>query len=410
MSRKTDKNLIVGLDIGTSKIATVVGELTPENTVEIVGVGSCPAKGLRKGVVVDIESTVLAIKHAVEEAELMAGCKINSVYTGITGSHIKSLNSHGIVAIRDSEVTDADIERVIDAAKAVAIPADQRILHIIPQEFVIDKQEGIREPVGMSGVRLESRIHMVTGAVSTAQNIVKCIRRCSLDVDDIILAQIASSYSCLTNDERELGVCMIDLGAGTTDIAIYAGGSIRHTHVIPIAGDQVTNDIAVALRTSTHNAEDIKIKYGSAMVKEENQHEVIEVSRIGERSVTKLSKMVLSEVIEPRFEELFNMIKEELRRNGLEEHLGSGIVLTGGSAKMDGVSELAESIFQMPVRIGLPHGVSTENELLNSSEFSTATGLLLYGKERVAESIMDSSRGGIREVVGQVKRWLQANF
>ena len=410
MSRKTDKNLIVGLDIGTSKIATVVGELTPENTVEIVGVGSCPAKGLRKGVVVDIESTVLAIKHAVEEAELMAGCKINSVYTGIIGSHIKSLNSHGIVAIRDSEVTDADIERVIDAAKAVAIPADQRILHIIPQEFVIDKQEGIREPVGMSGVRLESRIHMVTGAVSTAQNIVKCIRRCSLDVDDIILAQIASSYSCLTNDERELGVCMIDLGAGTTDIAIYAGGSIRHTHVIPIAGDQVTNDIAVALRTSTHNAEDIKIKYGSAMVKEENQHEVIEVSRIGERSVTKLSKMVLSEVIEPRFEELFNMIKEELRRNGLEEHLGSGIVLTGGSAKMDGVSELAESIFQMPVRIGLPHGVSTENELLNSSEFSTATGLLLYGKERVAESIMDSSRGGIREVVGQVKRWLQANF
>ena len=316
MSKKTEKNLIVGLDIGTSKVVAIVGEVTPERTVEIIGIGSHPSRGLKKGVVVNIESTVQSIQRAVEEAELMAGCQIHSVYAGIAGSHIRSLNSHGIVAIRDKEVTGADVDRVIDAARAVAIPADQKILHILPQEFIIDSQEGIREPVGMSGVRLEAKVHMVTGAVSAAQNIVKCVRRCGLEVDDIILEQLASSQAVLTEDEKELGVCLVDIGGGTTDIAVFTDGAIRHTAVIPIAGDQVTNDIAVALRTPTQHAEEIKIKYACALTQLASADETIEVPSVGERPARRLARQTLAEVVEPRYEELFTLIQAELRRSG----------------------------------------------------------------------------------------------
>ncbi len=405
MSRKTGKNLIAGLDVGTSKVTVLVGEITNDGVVDIIGIGTCPSKGLRKGVVVDIESTVQAIKQAVEEAEMMAGCSIHSVYTGITGNHINSLNSHGIVAIRDSEVTPMDVERVIDAAKAVAIPADQKILHILPQEFVIDKQEGIHEPVGMTGVRLESRIHMVTGAVSSAQNIIKCVRRCGLEVDDIILGQLASSYSILSYDEKELGVCLLDIGAGTTDVAAFTQGAIRHTSVKPIAGDQVTNDIAVALRTSTHNAEDIKVRYGCALVKEKDQNEILEVARLGDREVTRLSKAVLAEVIEPRYEELFKLVRSDLDKAGLSEFLGSGIVLTGGAAKTEGIAELAEKIFGTPVRVGMPSHVTGMTDVLNNTIYSTAVGLLLYGQEQMNQRATSTNKKNLPNLFGQVKRW-----
>ncbi|MCG8013712.1 MAG: cell division protein FtsA, partial [Candidatus Thiodiazotropha weberae] len=328
MTKRSEKNLIIGLDIGTSKVVAIVGEIKADNGIEIIGIGSHPSRGLKKGVVVNIESTVQSIQRAVEEAELMAGCEIHSVFAGIAGSHIRSLNSHGIVAIKDKEVSQSDVERVIDAARAVAIPADQKILHILPQEFIIDEQEGIRDPVGMSGVRLEARVHMVTGAVSAAQNIVKCVRRCGLDVDDLILEQLASSYSVLSDDEKELGVCLVDIGGGTTDIAVFTGGSIRHTAVIPIAGDQVTNDIAVALRTPTQHAEEIKIKYACALTQLATSDETIEVPSIGERPPRRLSRQTLAEVVEPRYEELMTLIQAELRRSGFEDVIAGGVVLT----------------------------------------------------------------------------------
>ncbi|MCU7813217.1 MAG: cell division protein FtsA, partial [Candidatus Thiodiazotropha sp. (ex Notomyrtea botanica)] len=348
MTKRSEKNLIIGLDIGTSKVVAIVGEIRNDGGIEIIGIGSHPSRGLKKGVVVNIESTVQSIQRAVEEAELMAGCEIHSVYAGIAGSHIRSLNSHGIVAIRDKEVTQGDMERVIDAARAVAIPADQRILHILPQEFIIDEQEGIRDPIGMSGVRLESRVHMVTGAVSAAQNIVKCVRRCGLDADDLILEQLASSYSVLSEDEKELGVCLVDIGGGTTDIAVFTGGAIRHTAVIPIAGDQVTNDIAVALRTPTQHAEEIKIKYACALTQLATNDETIEVPSIGERPPRRLSRQTLAEVVEPRYEELMTLIQAELRRSGFEDVIAGGVVLTGGSSKMEGAIDLAEEVFHMP--------------------------------------------------------------
>ncbi|MBA1333539.1 cell division protein FtsA, partial [Candidatus Endoriftia persephone str. Guaymas] len=336
MTKKIEKNLIIGLDIGTSKVMAVVGDLRPDGEIEIIGIGSHPSRGLKKGVVVNIESTVQSIQRAMEEAELMAGCEIHSVYAGVAGSHIRSLNSYGIVAIRDKEVTQSDVERVVDAARAVAIPADQRILHILPQEFIIDEQEGIRDPIGMSGVRLEARVHMVTGAVSAAQNIIKCVRRCGLEVDDLILEQLASSYAVLSEDEKELGVCLVDIGGGTTDIAVFTGGSIRHTAVIPIAGDQVTNDIAVALRTPTQHAEDIKIKYACALTQLATSDETIEVPSIGDRPPRRLSRQTLAEVVEPRYEELMMLVQAELRRSGYEDVIAGGVVMTGGSAKMEG--------------------------------------------------------------------------
>lgn len=411
MSKKTDKNLIVGLDIGTSKVVAIVGEITPEGTVDVIGIGSHPSMGLKKGVVVNIESTVHSIQRAVEEAELMAGCQIHSVYTGIAGQHIRSLNSHGIVAIRDHEVTQADVDRVIDAAKAVPIPADQKILHILPQQFIIDTQDGIKEPVGMSGVRLEAKVHIVTGSVSAAQNIIKCVRRCGLEVDDIILEQLASSYSVLTDDEKELGVCLVDIGGGTTDIAVFAHGSIRHTAVIPIAGDQVTNDIAVALRTPTQSAEAIKIKYACALSRLAEPDETIEVTGATERPARRLSRMTLAEVAEPRYEELFALVHSELRRHGLEELLGSGIVVTGGSAKMEGVVDLAEEIFRMPVRLGFPRYITGLVDVVRNPIYSTGVGLLLYGRQQQLERQINNITGqGFNNVWGRMKRWFQGNF
>ncbi len=409
--KKTDKKLIVGLDIGTSKVSAVVGEVSDERGVEVIGIGIHPSRGLKKGVVVNIESTVQSIQRAIEEAELMAGCQINSVYAGIAGNHIRSLNSHGIVAIRDKEVTANDVDRVIDAARAVAIPADQKIIHILPQEFIIDNQEGIKEPIGMSGVRLESKVHMVTGAVSAAQNIIKCVRRCGLEVDDIILQQLASSYSVLLEDEKELGVCLVDIGGGTTDIAVFTEGAIRHTAVIPIAGDQVTNDIAVALRTPTQNAEEIKIKYACALAQLATAEESIEVPSVGERPPRRLARQTLAEVVEPRYEELLTLVQAELRRSGFEDLIAAGIVLTGGSSKMEGLMELAEEILHMPVRIGAPQSVSGLTDVVRNPIYATGVGLLMFGHnnmhERRAQTV---SGGGFKSVWDRMKSWFQGNF
>jgi cell division protein FtsA len=411
MAKKSDKNLIVGLDIGTSKVVAIVGEMSLSDGIEVIGIGSCRSRGLKKGVVVNIESTVQSIQRAIEEAELMAGCEIHSVYAGIAGSHIRSLNSHGIVAIRDNEVTIGDIDRVIDAARAVAIPADQKMLHILPQEFVIDNQEGIKEPIGMSGVRLEAKVHMVTGAVSAAQNIVKCVRRCGLDVDDIILEQLASSYAVLTEDEKELGVCLVDIGGGTTDIAVFTEGSIHHTSVIPIAGDQVTNDIAVALRTPTQHAEDIKVRFACALTQLANPDETIEVPSVGDRPARTLARQTLAEVVEPRYEELFTLVRSELQRSGFEDLIAAGMVLTGGSSKMEGVIELAEEIFHMPVRVGVPQYVTGLSDVVKNPIYSTGVGLLLFGQRQARESTHVSQLdNGIRGIFERMKSWFQGNF
>ncbi len=416
MSKKTEKNLIVALDIGTTKIAAIVGEVTPDNEIEIVGLGTHPSHGLKKGVVVDIEKTVQSIQRAVEEAELIAGCQIHSVFTGIAGSHIFSRNSHGIVAIRDSEVTQADVERVIDAAKAVAMPADQKILHILPQEFIIDNQDGIREPVGMSGVRLESKVHLVTGAVSAAQNIIKCIRHCHLDVEDIILEQLASSYAVLSDDEKELGVCLIDIGGGTTDIAIFTDGAIRHTAVIPIAGDHVTNDIAIALRTPTQHAEAIKRKYACALpdlLKTDETikpDETFEIPSLADRPGQKLTRKALADVVGPRYDELFSLIQKELRRSSFEDLLTAGVVLTGGAAKAMGADQLAEAIFRVPVRIGVPQQISGLPEVIGDPVYSTGVGLLLYGNKQRYGAQSNLARPGVRGAWRRMCNWFQGNF
>ncbi|WP_198246191.1 cell division protein FtsA [methane-oxidizing endosymbiont of Gigantopelta aegis] len=408
MAKKTERDLLVGLDIGTSKVAAIVGEFNSSDEMEIIGIGLAPSKGLKKGVVVNLESTVNSIQRAVEEAELMAGCQIKKVFAGIAGSHIRSLNSHGIVAIKDKEVMQSDIDRVIDSARAVAIPADQKILHILPQEFVIDQQEGIKEPVGMSGIRLEAKVHMVTGSVSAAQNIIKCIRRCGLEVEDIVLEQLASCTSVLSDDEKDLGVCLIDIGGGTTDIAVFSDGAIKHTAVIPIAGDQVSNDIAVALRTPTKNAEEIKIKHACALTQLADPQEMVDVPSIGDREPRKISAQNLAEIIEPRYEELMLLVQAELRRSGYEDMIAAGIVLTGGSSKVKGLTELAEEIFHMPVRIGFPQHMSGLTDVVKNPVFSTGVGLLLYGREHQgkAESLRDDSLS----IWARMKNWFQGNF
>lgn len=410
MSRKGEKNMIVGLDIGTSKVVAIVGEVAPDNLIEIVGIGYHPSRGLKKGVVVNIESTVQSIQRAVDEAEQMAGCQVHSIFTGIAGSHIRSLNSHGMAPIKDKEVVPEDVERVIDSARAVAIPADQKILHILPQEFIIDNQEGIREPVGMSGVRLEARVHMVTGAVSAAQNIVKCVGRCGLEVDDVILQQLASSRAVLTEDEKELGVCLVDIGGGTTDIAVFTSGAISHSAVIPIAGDQVTNDIAVALRTPTQHAENLKIKYACCLTQLANADEMIEVPSMGDRAPRRLSRQMLAEVVEPRYEELFSLIQAELQRSGFEHLCAAGVVITGGSAKMEGAVELAEEVFHMPVRLGMPQYVTGLPEVVRNPIYSTAVGLLLFGHENRAIRINASVNAAKQSVFSRMKSWFQGNF
>ena len=404
-------NLIVGLDIGTSKVVSIVAEVSEENNIEIIGLGSCRSRGLKKGVVVNIESTVQTIQSAIQEAELMAGCNIHAVFTGIAGNHIRSLNSHGIVAIRDNEVTAGDIERVIDAARAVAIPADQKILHIIPRDFIIDGQEGIKEPIGMSGVRLEAKVHIVTGAVSAAQNIIKCVRRCGLEADDIVLEQVASSYSVLTEDEKDLGVCLVDVGGGTTDLAVFTNGAISHTAVIPIAGDQVTNDIAVALRTPTQNAEEIKVEHACALAQLANSDETVEVPSVGNRPVRRMSRQTLAEVVEPRYEELFSLVQAELRRSGYERLIVAGIVLTGGSSNMRGVVELAEEVFHVPVRVGTPQYVGGLVELVRNPIYATGVGLLLYGlRQQLDRTQMKRIDSGATSIWNRMKSWFQGNI
>jgi cell division protein FtsA len=411
MSASADSKLIVGLDIGTSKVVAIVGEVNSDGVIKVVGVGSHVSRGLKKGVVVNIESTVQSIQRAIEEAELMAGCQIHSVYAGIAGSHIRSMNSHGIVAIKDREVGQMDIERVLDAAKAVAIPADQRILHVLPQEYVIDMQEGIKEPIGMSGVRLEAKVHMVSGALNAAQNIEKCVQRCGLNIDDIILEQLASSYAVLTDDEKELGVCMVDIGGGTTDIAIFTEGAIRHTAVIPIAGDQVTNDIAMALRTPTQHAEEIKIKYACALTQLAGADELIKVPSVGEREPRNLSRQALAEVVEPRYEELFTLIQAELRRSGFEDVIAAGVVLTGGTSKMEGVVELAEEIFHVPVRLAKPNGVEGLTDVVANPIYATSVGLLIYGaKHQLGELVFARKEEDPISFYTRVKHWIKGNF
>ena len=408
--RGENKNLIVGLDIGTSKVVAVVAELAPDGQMEIVGMGSHESRGLKKGVVVNIEATVAAIQRALEEAELMADCKIARVFTGIAGSHIRSFNSTGMVAVKDKEVTAIDVDRAIETARAMPIPTDQQVLHILTQEFIVDGQDGVREPLGMSGVRLEVKVHIVTGAVSAAQNIVKCVRRCGLEVNDLVLQPLASSIAVLTEDEKELGVCLVDMGGGTTDIAVFREGAIRHTAVVPIAGDQVTNDIAMALRTPTADAEDLKVRYGCALRQLADAKEMIEVPGVGERPSRQLSRQVLAEVVEPRVEELYSLVQKVLRDSGYEELLSSGIVLTGGSSVMQGMVELGEEIFHMPVRLGIPRYTGGLSDVVRSPRYATAVGLLLEGKAQVERGMLVRQGGSFRQVMTRMKEWVQRNF
>lgn len=412
MAKKSEKNIITGLDIGTTKVVALIGEVTPDGVIEVIGVGRHPSRGLKRGVVVDIEATVNSIQRAVQEAELMAGCEVRTVYTSIAGSHIRSLNSHGIVAIRDREVSSADIERVIEAAKAVVIPADQKMLHILPQEFIIDNQGSIKEPVGMAGVRLEARVHIVTGAVSAAQNIAKCVKRCGLEVSDIILEQLASSHAVLSYDEKELGVCLVDIGGGTTDIAIFYEGSIQHTSVIPIAGDQVTNDIAVALRTPSKAAEKIKLNYGCALTELANASQMVEVLSVNDRPGRKISAKMLSDVVSARYEELFMLVRNELRRSGFEDLMASGIVLTGGGSNVYGALELAELCFEMPVRQGHARQITGLEDGAKNPALATSVGLLLHGFQQQYEGgynvpVLNDSQGNIWT---RMKQWFQGNF
>ncbi len=411
MIRKPEKALMVGLDIGTSKIVAIVGEYLPGEQVEVIGVGSHPSRGIKRGVVVDIEATTQAIQRAVAEASLMANCQIRSVYASIAGSHIACRNSPGHVAIRDREVTQGDIERVLENARAVPVPADQRILHVIPQEYVIDDQEGIRHPIGMSGVRLEARVHLITGAMSASQNITKCVSRCGLAVDDLIASQLASSHAVLTQDERDLGVCLVDIGAGTTDIAVFTQGAIRHTSSLGVAGDQVTNDIAFAFRTPTPFAEEIKVRYACALAQLARPEETIEVTSVGDRPPRRLARQMLAEVVQKRYEEIFEMVQAELRRSGYEELIAAGLVLTGGASKMEGVVELAEEMFHMPVRIGLPQHVSGLAEVVSNEIYATGVGLLIFGSQAGGGSVVPASTSEGGDSMGaRLKRWFWGEF
>ncbi|SNR64023.1 cell division protein FtsA [Methylobacillus rhizosphaerae] len=412
MSRvREDKNLIVGLDIGTSKIVAIVAELQLDGSLKVIGLGQSASRGLKKGVVVNIDSTVQAIQRALEEAELMADCKISTVLTGIAGSHIKSLNSHGMVKIKDAEVTKMDVDRVVETARAIALPSDQQILHILTQEFIIDGQEDVREPLGMSGMKLEVKVHIVTGAVSAAQNIVKCIKRCGLEVIDLSLQPLASSMAVLTEDEKELGVCLVDIGGGTTDIAVFKQGAIRHTAVIPIAGDQMTNDVAVAFRTPTQSAEEIKIKHGCALRQLADAREVVEVPGVDGREPRQLSVQTLAEVIEPRIVELYEFVLAELRRSGMEEMIASGIVITGGSSLMKGMVELGEEIFHMPVRLGMPRNVGGLSEVVGNPRYATGVGLVLMGKQQVERQFQgEMESNSLSQVFSRMKSWIQGNF
>ncbi len=408
---KETKNLIVGLDVGTSKVVAMVAETKADGGYDVIGFGVSHSRGMKKGVVVNIESTVTAIQRALEEAELMADCKIKEVYTGIAGSHIKSFNSHGMVAIKEREVSQFDVDRVVETAKAVNIPTDQQILHILTQEFIIDGQEDVREPLGMAGVRLEVKVHIVTGAVAAAQNILKCVRRCGLEVEDLILQPLASAMAVLSDDEKDLGVCLADIGGGTTDIAVFTQGAIRHTAVIPIAGDQITSDIAMALRTPTKEAEEIKQRHGCALREMANPGEMVEVPSVGDRGSRQLSRQTLAEVIVPRVEELYSLVQAELRRSGFEKLLSSGIVLTGGSAALQGMVELGEEIFHMPVRMARPNYQGGLAEVVRNPRYSTVVGLLLSGlAQRQRQQLVRMHTASFRHVFDRMRTWFHGNF
>lgn len=398
--------LIVGLDIGTTKICVVVGEISPEG-VDVVGIGSSPSFGLRKGVVVNIEQTVKSIKRALEEAELMAGCEIHTVYAGIAGSHIKGFNSHGVIAVKGGEVGQKDIDRVTDAAKAVAIPLDREVIHILPQEFIVDDQRGIADPLGMAGVRLEVKVHIVTGAVTSAQNIVRSCHRAELDVSGVVLESLASAKAVLTDEEREIGVALVDLGGGTTDLAVFSNDSIRHTAVLPLGGVNLTNDIAFGLRTPMASAERIKIDYGCALAELVSKDDFIEVASVGGRESRRLSRQVLAEICEPRMEEMLALVDQELVRSGLKSSIGAGLVLTGGTALLGGVQELAEQIFNLPTRIGYPDKVGGLKDVVNSPMYATAVGLLTYGaeKEGMENKFRVREESTLGRLFGRMRKW-----
>ena len=411
MSTRRD-NLIVGLDIGTTKICAIVGNVT-EDGIDIVGIGTSPSKGLRKGVVINIESTVAAIKKAIEEAELMAGCEIKSVYAGIAGGHIKGFNSQGVIAIKNREVSPEDVKRVIEAAKAIAIPMDREVIHILPQEFIIDDQDGIREPLGMSGVRLEAKVHIVTGAVASAQNIVKSCNRAGLEVADIVLEQLSSSEAVLSSDEKELGVALVDIGGGTTDIAIFVDGAIKHTSVLSLGGNHLTNDIAVGLRTPMAEAERIKQKYGCCLSSLVGKDETIEVPSVGGRKPRILSRQLLCEILEPRVEEIFTLVNREIVKSGLEDSIASGVVITGGSTILEGMPELAEQIFNLPVRRGLPQRIGGLTDVVNSPVYATGVGLVVYGSKNIGVHefpTQQSDETVFRRVSRRMKDWFGEFF
>ncbi|MGH8155166.1 MAG: cell division protein FtsA [Rhodanobacteraceae bacterium] len=412
MNHKSDKNLVVGLDIGTSKVMAIVGEYTPGEPVEVIGFGSHASRGMKKGVVVEIESNVNSIQHAIEEAEQMAGCDIRSVCASVSGSHLETHNSRGTAAIRDREVATGDLEQVLESASAVAIPADRKVLYKEPQEYRIDGQDGIRHPIGMSGVRLEAGVHLVTGAASAVQNITKCIQRCGLAVDELVPSAVASSKAVLTDDERELGVCVVDLGAGTTDIAIYTHGSIRYTKSLPVGGDQVTNDISQYVQTPTANAEEIKVKYGCALAQLARGEETIQVPSVGDRPPRRLQRQALAQSIQARYEEIFEMVQDEMRRSGYENLLAGGVVLTGGAARIEGALYLAEEVFHKMVRLGVPQHVSGAIDMIATPPNAAGVGLLLQGSRVQGDSraIGGAVGEGVFGAIGKLKSWLNRNF
>jgi cell division protein FtsA len=403
-----ESDIIVGLDIGTTKVCAVVGEIA-HDTVEIIGLGSHPSEGLRKGVVINIEKTVDSIKEAIEEAETMAGCEITSVYAGIAGGHIKGFNSHGVIALKEKEVTKKDIERVIEAASAVAIPMDREVIHVLEQEFIVDEQGGITNPLGMSGVRMEARIHIVTGAVTSAQNIIKCANRAGLDVHDIVLQSLASSEAVLSEEERNLGVALVDFGGGTTDLAVFSRGAIKHTSVLALGGDNLTYDISIGTRTPKLEAEKIKVKYGCALTSMIGKDETIEVPGVGGRKARVLPRQILGEILEPRVEEIFTLIQNELIRSGYQDMINSGVVITGGSAELQGITEIAEQIFNAPSRVGYPAGIGGLVEVVNKPMYATAVGLVIYGAKRRDEDKKFRIRDAniFSRVIDQMKKWFK---
>ena len=411
MPKVAERNLVVGLDIGTSKIVAVVGEITPDNELSVIGVGHHAARGMDKGGVNDLNLVIQSIQRAVNEAELMADCQIGSVYLGISGKHISCQNENGMVPINDNEVIQEDVENVIHTARSVPMSAERRMLHVLPQEYSVDVQDGIKSPIGMSGVRLEAKVHIVTCANDMAKNIVKCVERCELNADQLIFSALASSYAVLTDDEKELGVCVVDMGAGTMDISIFTGGALRHSAVIPVGGNQVTSDIAKIFRTPLSHAEDIKVQYACALRQMVSMEENIEVPSVGGRPARSMSRHTLAEVVEPRYHELFELIQEEIKDSGLEDQIAAGIVLTGGTSKMEGVTEFAEEVFQMPVRVGCPLNIKGLTDYVNDPSYSTVIGLLHYGTQASSQGATDTNSGeSVVSMLTRLKNWFKGEF